>query len=230
MLEKKHYEKTITLSFLIKCLKRNILAILSFTLVFFCCTYTSLNFLTPKKYQVNGQLTNRNNITTTVLNTLTDTFKNETVLEKVVVSLTDNGIMHSNNTNITKSEILSGLSIPTSNNSFYITITYTNTDKTIIKDVLTETFNFVIDYLKNEAKRVEFSDLKVSKEVSDAVDISKTKQNVIVFTSCAFLLAYFISLCVDYKYDLVYDIDDVKDLNTNVLELNYTERKKEKYE
>lgn len=230
MKEIKEYDKTITFFTLFKVLKHNLVSILCFTITFLLCSTIALTSFVPRKYRTTGQLTNKSNIITTVLSTLTDTFKSDIVLDNVIVKLNEENIKHNNGKAITKDEISSGISLPASNTSSFVTISFTNYDKSTIQTILNVTFDCVINYLKNEAKRSEFSELNISKEASTPVDISNTKQKIIVFTIIAFAVAYLLSFFVDIKYDLVYDANDVRDLNTNVLELNYIERKKGKNE
>lgn len=175
-------------------------------------------------------MANKSNIITTVLSTLTDAFKSDIVLDTVIVKLNEDNIKHNNGKAITKNEILSGISLPASNNSSFVTVYFTNYDRNTIQTILNTTFDCVIDYLRNQVKKSEFADLNVSKKASIPVDISNTKQKIIVFTIIAFTVAYLLSFFIDIKYDLVYDMSDIMDLNTNVLDLNYMERKKKKNE
>ena len=225
-MKKQEYKKSVTVLWLFKTLKRNILAIISFTIIFFGCSYVALSSFVPKKYQTSAQLANKISISSTLLNTLNDAFKSDIVIERTINSLAENNITHSNGKNITKNDIISNYSLPSTNISSFVTVTFYGTDKTIMEKSLNTLLEKVIDYLQNDIKKSDYADLKIAKAATTPIDISKTKQKLAIFTLIAFVLAFTVSAIVDYRYDLVYDIDDVKDLNTNTMELNYTERKK----
>lgn len=222
----KNYETKISLKTLINVLKRNIMAIAGFTISFTLVSAVFFLYLSPHKYKATSQVSNRSIITTTTLNTLRDAFYSDVILDDTVLFLTENDINYKNGKAVSKADIIEGLSIPNTNTSSYLTITYVNLDKQVTTAVLRTVLDKVVNYLKVESKRSEFTGLEVSKYPETAVDISNSKQKVVLTACIVFVLAYLISFYVDIQYDLIYDIDDIKDLNINVLELKYTERKK----
>lgn len=221
-----NYETKISLKTLISVLKRNIKAIVGFSASFTLISAVFFLYLSPHKYKATSQVYNKTLITTTTLNTLRDAFYSDTILDDTIEYLSDYSIGKS----ISKAEIVNGLSIPNSNTSSYLTITYTSSERNTTTLVLKTLLDKVVDYLKVETKRSEFVGLEVSKYPETAIDISNSKQKVILTACIIFVLSYLISFYIDLQYDLVYDIDDIKSLNTNVIELNYSERKKEKHE
>ena len=222
----KVYEKSFGFNSLIRIFKRNIVSILIFSLIcFLTSTLYSFVFL-EKKYESSGQLVNGVNVTGTVLNTFIDTFSNEDIFDEVVQKLQEENITNDNGSLITKSQIYGKYSIPKTNNSLYIEIALTCNNKHA-DIILNKTFDIIINYLQNEAKRGEFSKLSISKSASSPTCVTSSFKLVTIFTLFGFLAALCISVIVDFKYDLIYDIEDIHDLNTNAFELNYSTRRKE---
>jgi len=210
---------------MIKSLKRNILSILCFSLIFLGCgTFYDLQ-IKGRTYKTSAQIFNKTAITTTNLNTFTISFKSDLVVNRTVEKLNEDKIYHKNGSPFSFKDIYDNVVIPTSNNSTYITISLVGKEKNNLKDVLSTYLNVAIDYLKNETGKIEFSNMSVFNNPSDPIDVSHFKQNMIIYILVGFCISYLTSLFIDYKYDLVYDQNDIKNLSTNVLELNYTENK-----
>lgn len=204
------YEKKITLISLFQSLKRNLMSIVTFTVFFALLGFTCFKVASPQKYQTTGQLNNKFSITTTVLNTLRDTLKSDLILYRVEEQLESDGIKHKDGSVITQKELSSGLIIPSSNNSFYISISLRGTDKTTLKTSLETIFDVTINYFKTELKRGEFTELRVTKSASNPIDVSNIKLKTACFGFIGFLAAFAISYLFDYKRDLVAEVEDIK--------------------
>ena len=222
-----NYTKFITLNSLKQTFIKHIYFIVIFTLLIFGIGIVGFSKST---YQSSAQLINGQVLTKTSVNTFKIAFKSNLIINRIEDNLSTNGIHHKSGSKITANEITQGLEIISNNNSTYIYVNFTGTDKSILKDTLNASLNEIINYLTKEDNKAQFYGLKIFNEPSNPVDISNNKQKILIFGFLGLTLSYCISFVVDYKYDLVYDITDVIDLNTNVLELNYIERKKGKNE
>ena len=225
---KNKYDNRITLTKMFYELKKNFISILCFSITCFLMSSFALAKFTTNRYVTTGQVTNKFNITTTVFSTIRDVFKSDIVVNRTVNKLAENNVIHANSDKITKNEVANGISFPNNNNSFCLTISFYGKDKTTICATLNTMIEVAIDYFKNDLKRGEFTNLVLSREASSVSDASNKKMKAISFTLCAAVVSYMISFMIDYKYDFIYCSNDIKDLNTNVFELNYDERKKNK--
>ena len=229
-MKKKEYLKQFKLILFIKVMKHNIVSILTFTFAFITLGIIYLNAFVKTTYQSSGRLDNQKALYPTLVNTMRTAFLSDFVINQVETNLIEQSVLHGNGNAITKVELQNGLIVPTSSDSAYITISFRSQDKKIVKPTLEVIFDVAIEYIANQTNHSDFNKLKVFDEPSEPVDISNNKQKILIFGFLGLTLSYCISFIVDYKYDLVYEINDVIDLNTNVLELNYTERKQEKNE
>ncbi len=221
------YTKFITLKSLKQVFIKHFYFIIVFTLLVLGIGTIGFTKIT---YKSSAQLINGQVLTNSSVNTFKIAFKSNLIINRIEENLSNNGIYHKNGSKITADEITEGLEITSSNNSTYIYINFTGTDKSILKDTLNASLTEIINYFTKEDNKAQFYGLKIFNEPSEPVDISNNKQKILIFGFLGLTLSYCISFIVDYKYDLVYEINDVIDLNTNVLELNYTERKQEKNE
>lgn len=230
IMEKKQYYKRFEFVTFFKVLKRNLISILVFDFVFCLFGFVYLNFFTPTIYQTSSQLDNKRTITPALLNVISASLKSDDVLDEVILKLQSQDIYQGSYYTITKNEIKDNLILPQSTNSAYLVISYRGKHKEFLKDTLFTILDIGINYIQAQTNQTELNELKIFDEPTEPVDISNNKQKLIIFGLTGLVLSYGVSFIVDYKYDLVYDIGDIKDLDTNVLELNYTERKKEKHE
>lgn len=228
-MEKIQYSKSMGVKGIIRSIRRNIVSIVLFIIVFFTSGFIALNAITPKKYQSTGQLSNGMTIASTILNTLSDGFKSDSFTEITLEKLNGENIIHKNGGFITKNELLDGITIPNVNNSLYINISFANSDNTIVKKTLNVMLESIIEYFKQE-NRNEFTKLQIAKSASDPQDISSFKSKLIILLFTSILISSFVPTIIDYKNDLVYEIDDIKELGINVLELNYDGKEKNKHE
>lgn len=225
MKEKKNYEQVIGIKTFFSVLKRNIISIIGFAIISLCGSVFAFKVVIPNSFRTSAQFYNGYLITADVLTTLRETIVSDTVLSNSVNKLQENNVSHGDGTLITKKEIADNLLIPTANNTNYLTVSYEYKEKQIICDILNTVLDETVTYLRDDLKNGAFVKLNVYKYSTDVADVTNAKQNTIALTLAGFVLAYAVSFVIDIKYDLVFDITDAQEISTNVMEMNYSERK-----
>ena len=225
MNEKNNYEQVIGIKTFFNVLRRNIIAIIGFTIISLCGGVFAFKVVIPTKYQTSAQFYNSYTITTNVLKTLSDAIISDDVINSATKKLQEKNIVYDNGKVVTKKDILNGISIPSSNKTYYLPVSYTCNNKKIICDILNTIMDETVTYLRDDLKNGAFTKLSVYEYSTEAMDITNSKQKIALFTLVGFALAFATSFVIDVKYDFVFDIADVEEISPNVIEMNYLERK-----
>lgn len=225
MNEKKNYEQTISIKTLFSVLKRNIISIIGFAIISLCGSVFAFKVVIPSKYQTSAQFYNSYTITTNVLKTLSDAIISDDVLNSATKKLQEKNIVYDNGKVVTKKDILNGISIPSSNKTYYLSVSYTCNNKKIICDILNTVMDETVTYLRDDLKNGTFTKLSVYEYSIEVKNVTNSKKKIAIFTLAGFILAYTASFVIDVKYDLVFDVTDAQEISPNVMEINYSERK-----
>lgn len=150
-----------------------------------------------------------------VTDTSTDTEKPGAIV-KTALDLKEAGKKHSSGAEITAAEIKSGLSFTSlASNSIYTTFSFTSSDQSIIKDVLTVLADNSITYLKDSARNPssykDYANLTANAATNPSKNSSERKYFLIA-VAAAFVLACGVPFVYEIIDDQVYDVKDLNNL------------------
>lgn len=218
----KKYENELTFKVFLMGVKRKFMTILYFIICFTVIGAVYGSTIGKPSYKTTGSLGTKNSMQVTSYSTLLDYAKECTYL--VYDDLKAQGITHSDGTEIRKSEIDSGLglpSVPSVVKSLTVEFSYTNKDKAIVKDVLSSILNNTVTYANEHTSTYISLELKVAIEPSEPVATSSLTKKIIIFTVCGAILGTLIAVFKEWKNYAINDASDLAGINTNVFEIEY---------
>ena len=218
------YEKFIGLKTIYLTLARRFHFILFIFLPIALASFVVTNFMLTKTYQSTVTVSSNAAIAAAdyqVLQTYVKkvgTADNPGTLDTVVTNLKENGVKHSNGSEITINEISSGISFNSlASNSISVSFTFQTTEQAIAKPVLDEVAKVALANLK--ASNTKYNVYNVSGEATAGVKNSKERQYFLIALAAGFVVACAVPFVYEIIADEVYDKEDVEMLGSPSFEI-----------
>ena len=217
------YERVIGLKTIYMTLLRRTEVILVLFFTFALASFIVTNFFIPKEYTSTATFATNDDtaaIASTNYPSLQSVLKGDLVLETVVNNLKTGKVTHANGNNVTKSELLSGLSFaPTSTSSQIsrFTVSFKSAELGLTKYVLSEYCAVAKDVLGNHATAA-FKKV-VPGEVSEAAKTSKENTYLLIGVAASLVVALAVPFIYEIVTDQVYQKSDIEDFGAEAFEI-----------
>ena len=220
------YSKNVSVKTLFIAAKRNFVTIIYFFLVFLLLGVGYANFVSEKIYQSSGQIAKENGYfnAAEANNFITENLQSTNFCEILATKVLENGLRHSNGNPITTSEIKSNLKLPAAGEKSIYEISFSNSDKLIIKGTLDVILNESVTLLK-EKYPANFGKIYVSMNASTPVKVSNENKYYIAFSVVGLGLGYIVSFTKEMVYDSIDSINDVKLLADRAFNIEYSNKR-----
>lgn len=220
------YEGDITLHRFFRAIKRNIVTILSFFLIFFIVGFAYVKVTTKQSYTSTGYIAssmeNGNSISATAYQNIPNIVMNDECYNASVEALVEKGIKHSNGAPISYEDLYYGISSKTLD-TLRVRCTYTSTDKLNVQNVLDVVMETAIsignDDKYNTLYRKSLIVITQAESVVKAPNNSKVMYLLFAFVGLALGVAA--AVIHENSRDTIYSSVDFNELGITMFPLHY---------
>jgi len=211
----------LTISRFFLAIKRGILEIIVFTLVFFGVGNFLARFFVATEYRSTGELQLVEGINTVHPSNVQSIMLSSAVINNTYEALTESEVLHEDGTPIILADLEGHFSA--SIDSISVKVAYVNTDSSITKVVMQTYLNEGKEYLDQKYPAYK---IFISQEASDTViyDVNK-KETILLCTLFGLLTGFVISLLKEALADKLYSKNEIVDIKMNILNVNSLTKK-----
>ncbi|MCH5180072.1 MAG: hypothetical protein J1F32_02520 [Erysipelotrichales bacterium] len=218
-------EDQISLKYIFRSFKRHWLTIVYFTCCFLVVGVVYAKLMNPPTYRSVGVLVTTNSSADTNP-TITSIVTNEQAVAEVVYqNLKTEGVHHKNGSEVSLSEISSGISVESTTSNLQIQIVFTNSDETIVERVLNEVLDVSFEVVDSRFHNIYYP--SIVSYASEPINIARSNVVIIGLSTVAgAIIGAVCTLVEETRQNSLYEINDIKKIDTNVFNIEYTKEKK----
>lgn len=217
------YEGDITLKRFFRALKRNLLTIICFFLMFTAAGFAFVKVTSNTKYSSTGYVSMTKNISGSSYQNLPNVILNDRTITAAVETLKENKIYHSNGSFISYEEITAGLSA-VALDTLKVRCVYVNADHLVTKEILDTVMKEAVELGNSDAayEVLYAKSLIVLNEASAATKVaSKKSMTLVLFAAVGLALGVAGAIIRENARDTVYSENDFDELGVVMFPLKY---------